>query len=83
MPTLIVEYPANLPDSARQTRGEFERTMRFALASKLFELGKLSSGQAASLIPMDRYQFLKSILQVGVAAIQWSPDEVDSEIANA
>ncbi len=83
MPTLIVEYPDNLPDSARQTRGEFELTMRFALASKLFELGKLSSGQAAALIPMERYLFLKSLHQVGVSAIRWSTEELTSELANA
>jgi hypothetical protein len=41
MNTLMVEYPESLPDSARLSRKEFESTMRFALASKLFELGRL------------------------------------------
>ncbi len=80
---MTLSYPETLPDSARLSRGEFERTMRFAMAAKLYELGRLSSGQAAKLVPMDRYTFLKSLNQIDVAAIQWNGDEFASEVANA
>lgn len=83
MNTFTVHYPESLPDSARLSRREFEDTMRFALAAKLFELGRVSSGQAAQLIPMDRYSFLKTLQQAGVAAIQWDVEEFASEVANA
>lgn len=81
--TLVLEYPESLPDAARQTREEFERTMRFALASKLFELGKLSSGQAAALVPMDRYTFLHSLHETGVAAVSWPVTEWEDELSHA
>ena len=83
MNTLIVEYPESLPDSTRLSRSEFEYTMRLALASKLFELGHLSSGQAAALIPMDRASFLRSLHRMGVAALDWDGDEFVDEIAHA
>lgn len=83
MNTLVVEYPENLPDSAALSRQEFEQAMRLALASKLFELGRLSSGQAAALVPMDRYSFLRSLHQMGVPAVNWNAEEIDDEIANA
>lgn len=83
MNTLTLSYPETLPDSARLSRREFEEEMRFAMAAKLFELGRISSGQAAKLIPMDRYTFLKSLSKVGVAAIQWDIDELTDEIHNA
>lgn len=83
MNTLTLNYPENLPDSARLSRREFEETMRLAMAAKLFELGRVSSGQAAQFVPMDRYTFLKSLKQVEVAAIQWDIEEFASEIANA
>ena len=83
MNTLSVEYPESLPDIARLSRQEFESTMRFALASKLFELGHLSSGQAASLVPTDCYTFLGSLHQAGVLMIAWDQDEFSDEIANA
>jgi predicted HTH domain antitoxin len=83
MNTLRVEYPETLPDSARLSREEFEHTMRFALASKLFEIGRVSSGQAAALVPMDRYSFLRTLSQTGVSAINWTSDEFAEEIGNA
>jgi len=83
MNRLTIEYPESLPDSARLSRREFEETMRFAMAAKLFELGKLSSGQAAQLVPMDRYSFLKSLDRAGVAAIQWDGEEFQDEVAHA
>ena len=55
MNTLTLEYPESLPDSARLSRREFEKSMRFAMAAKLFELGRISSGQAAQQVPMDRF----------------------------
>ena len=83
MNTLSVQYPESLPDCVRMSRDEFERDMRLALAAKLFELGRLSSGQAAALVPTDRYSFLRSLHQVGIAAINWNIEELDHEISNA
>ena len=83
MNTLTLDYPETLPDSARLSRREFEKSMRFAMAAKLFELGRISSGQEAQLAPMDRYTFLKSLSEAGVAAIQWDADEFASEADNA
>jgi predicted HTH domain antitoxin len=83
MNTFTLQYPENLPDSARLSRQEFENTMRFAMAAKLFELGRVSSGQAAQLVPMDRYTFLKSLNQVGISAIQWDAVEFACEVDHA
>lgn len=57
--------------------------MRLALASKLFELGQISSGQASDLIPMNHCISLKSLHQAGVSALGWDEDEFADEIANA
>jgi len=83
MNTLVIKYPETLADSARLSRREFEMLMRMALAAKLFELGKLSSGQAAGLVPMDRYSFLRSLHQSGVAAVCWDVEEFGEEVDNA
>jgi predicted HTH domain antitoxin len=40
---------------------EFEREAKMAMAVKLFELGKLSSGMAANLVGMQRVEFLLSL----------------------
>jgi len=83
MNTITLNYPESLPDSARLSRREFEKSMRFAMAAKLFELGRISSGQAAQLVPMDRYTFLKSLSEANVDAIQWDAEEFECEVDNA
>ena len=52
-------------------------------AAKLYELGRLSSGQAARLAKLDRVGFLARLAQIGVPAINLRDEEVDAEIAAA
>ncbi|ASC73483.1 hypothetical protein XM38_044500 [Halomicronema hongdechloris C2206] len=51
---LTIEYPDTLPDALGRTRDQFEQEAKWAMAVKLFELKRLSSGMAASLIGVDR-----------------------------
>ena len=68
--TLSLEYPESLSDALHMTRAEFEQTARLAMAAKLFETGKLTSGQAVRLIGMARVAFLGEPGRLGVSAIQ-------------
>jgi hypothetical protein len=52
------------------SRAEFEQEARLAMAAKLFETGKLTSGQAARLVGMARVAFLSELGRLGVSAIQ-------------
>jgi predicted HTH domain antitoxin len=81
--TLSLEYPENLPDALHMSRAEFEQEARLAMAAKLFETGKLSSGQAARLVGMARVAFLSELGRLGVSAIQIEPDELAQDLAAA
>ncbi len=83
MKTLEIQYQDNLPDAVRQSAAEFEKEMKMALASKLFEMGRLSSGQAAELAGVSRYMFLHELSRFHVNAIDWDPSEFLQEIENA
>lgn len=83
MKTLEIHYPETLPDSMNLSLGEMERELKMALAVKLFELGRLSSGQAAQMASTSRYQFLHSLSDYRVNALGWDSSEFDVEIANA
>ncbi len=80
---LIIEYPRLLPDALQQTQEEFEREAKMAMAVKLFELGKLSSGMAANLAGMARVAFLLSLHRYGVAMIDLDAVELESDLKNA
>lgn len=80
---LTIEYPETLPDSLHMSRSEFEREARLAMAVKLFETGKLSSGRAARLAGLPRVQFLHELGRFGVSPIQVEPDELEEDVTNA
>ena len=50
-----------------------------ALAVKLFEMGRLTSGQAAQLAGIPRVAFLLSCPQWGVLAVDWDTGELEAE----
>lgn len=81
--TLTVEYPDTLPDSLHMTQSEFEREAKLSMAVKLFETGKLSSGQAAQLAGIPRVHFLYELGRFGVSAIQLTPEELEEDVASA
>ena len=80
---LVIEYPKRLPDPLQQTRAEFEQDARMAMAAKLFEMGRLSSGTAARLAGVDRVTFLLNLHRYGVAMIDLTEEELLTDLENA
>jgi predicted HTH domain antitoxin len=83
MTKLTIELPENILIPTGQSREGFIQEAKFLLASKLYELGRLSSGRAASLCDMDRVTFLLSLHRVGVAAIDLDERELADDIEYA
>ncbi len=80
---LVIEYPPLLPDVLQQTKSEFEQEARMAMAVKLFEMKRLSSGMAAKLARVERVEFLLSLHRYGVSMIDLDEGELLSDIQNA
>ena len=57
--------------------------LRLAAAAKLFEMGRLSSGAAASLAGLPRTVFLARLADYGVPTFRASRDELSSDASNA
>jgi len=81
--TLMIDYPPLLPDSMQMSQQEFEKEARLALAVKLFEMKKLSSGLAAQLAGLNRVTFLMQLQRLGVSPINISSEELSEDVANA
>ena len=81
--SIHIEYPSTLPDALQRTPAEFEREARLAMAVKLFELKRLTSGQAALLAGIDRTTFLMQLAEQGVAMIDLPPDELADDVRHA
>jgi len=78
-----VDYPDSLPDVLQTTRDQFEAEARMAMAVKLFETKRLSSGMAAALAGMSRTTFLLSLHRYGVAMVDLDETELQSDLAHA
>ena len=78
-----IAYSNYLPDILHQTPAEFEQQARMAMAVKLYEMKKLSSGMAAELVGMDRISFLLRLPDYGVPVIDLDEDELRADIDHA
>jgi len=77
--TILIEYPDSMPAAVNLSKEAFAAEARWAMAVKLFELGRISSGQAARLAGIGRVQFLLTCLHMGVPSVEWDDDEIQSE----
>jgi predicted HTH domain antitoxin len=69
----------SIPDSVE--KGDKELAM--IIASKLYEDGTLSSGQAADLAGLSKRAFIEMLGKYGVSVFSKSVDDLESDIANA
>ena len=78
-----IKYPDTLPDLLQESPEEFEKEAKMAMAVKLFELKRISSGMAAEMAGMDRVSFLLELQRYGVEMINMEPEELASDLENA
>ena len=83
MKEAVVTYPEGVPQILKMSDAEFAEALRFLAAAKLYELGRLSSGKAAELAGMERVEFLHSLAEIGVPAINLRDEEIEAEIRAA
>lgn len=75
MRTITIELPNSVDLDDKQVRMVF--------ASKLYDLGKLSLGQAAELAGYSKETFMELLADYGVSFFNYSLDELDEDIKNA
>lgn len=78
---LEVEFPTTLTLHAK-SRAAVEERSRFLLALKYFELGELSSGQAAKMCGMGRVAFLTECSRCGVPVSELDGADLEREFAD-
>ena len=60
-----------------------ERELLLILATKLYEQGKLSLGQAAELAGFSKRAFMEILGDYGVSIFNYSADDLDRDLENA
>jgi predicted HTH domain antitoxin len=77
---VTIEFGDDILFSLGVSAEQFSEEAKFLLAAKLYELGKLSSGQAAHLCGKGRVDFLMSLTRIGVPVSNLQPDDAQVEI---
>ncbi len=80
---LNIPYPEDLPEALGETPEEFEQELRFLVAAKLYEMGRISSGRAAELAGMDRVSFLNNLGRYKIPVFNYPLEELEREIGEA
>ena len=78
-----IQYPQNWLDVLQLTQKSFEEEGKMAMAAKLFEMKRLSSGMAAKLVGIPRALFLLNLHRYNVSMIDLDEDELLADIENA
>lgn len=81
--TLTIEYGDDLLAETGLSPVEFAKEAPFLLAAKLYEMGRLSSGQAARLCGRERAAFLAELARAGIPASNLTPEDAADELGFA
>ena len=79
MSILAIQYDDSLLAALNESHSEFENEARMAMALKLFELGRLTSGQAAQMAGMTRLDLLLETSRYGSPSVAWDKEEIVRE----
>lgn len=78
--TLTIEYADDLLFTLGVSDKEFSEEAKLLLAAKLYEMGKISSGQAARLAGKSRVEFLFSLSRLGVSMSNLREEDLENEL---
>jgi len=81
--TLTIDYEEDILLGLGLSADQFSDEARFLLAAKLYELGRLTSGQAARLCGKCRVGFLLSLERIGIPMSNLRPEDAEDELSFA
>jgi predicted HTH domain antitoxin len=81
MNVIEIEDPESIAAALNLSPDSFQKEAGIALGAKLYEMGRLSSGQAAQLAGISRKDFLFTCHKLGAATVEWDNEEIESEFS--
>lgn len=75
MKTLTINIPDSLEIDSKEAK--------LLLASRLYEKGKLSLGQAAEMAELSKRAFMEILAEYEVSVFNYPADEIDNDFENA
>ena len=81
--SLKLEMPEGAFSALRLDHEGMTKELRLVAAVKWFEMGALSQEKAAEIAGLSRVDFISALARFGVSPVQYSVDELRSELNRA
>lgn len=78
-----IRYPESLLLGLKSSAEQFEKEAAMLVGAKLYEMRRISSGQAAKIAGMDRLTFLFELERYGIPVVEMTREEFEEEIQSA
>jgi len=77
---LELTFPSEVLDMLSTTYQDSAGAIKEAAVLELYREGKISSGKAAEILGMDRFEFIRYAGMKGIPYIRITPDELEEEV---
>lgn len=77
---LEISFPSEVLDTLSTTYEDNSNIIKEAAVLELYREGKISSGKAAEILGMDRFEFIRYAGKKGIPYIRITPDELEEEV---
>ena len=81
MAELKLDLPPDLL-KVLESLGDPQQTIKECVVLELYRRGEISSGKAAELLGMSRFEFIQYSGRLGIPFFRYSPEELEAELRN-
>lgn len=78
--TIKVPFPSEILEKISTTYQDSASLIREAAVLELYREGKISSGKAAGILGMERFEFIRYAGMKGIPYIRITPKELEEEV---
>ncbi len=79
MAELKLDLPPDLLE-VLESLGDPQQTIKECVVLELYRRGEISSGKAAELLGMSRFEFIQYSGRLGIPFFRYSPEELEAEL---
>jgi predicted HTH domain antitoxin len=79
MAELKLDLPPELLE-VLESLGDPQQTIKECVVLELYRRGEISSGKAAELLGMSRFEFIQYSGRLGIPFFRYSPEELEAEL---
>lgn len=78
--TIEITFPSEMLDRLSTTYQDSADLIKEAAVLELYREGKISSGKAAEILGMERFEFIRYAGMKGIPFIRITPEELEEEV---